>query len=334
MAEQNREILKVEHLKKYFPVPNGMLHAVDDISFTIEQGKTLGVVGESGCGKSTMGRAILRLHEPTSGKVYFDQKDILSFNDKQMKDMRRDMQIIFQDPFASLNPRMTVSEAIAAPLLVQKIYDHKDKDGIAQEVMFADANTFLSYNQNMRQLTVDKLAGAELVVFNRMAPGTDVMEYHKIARAVNRRINILYEYTDGTTKQDDIEDPLPFDLNAPVVKIEDEDYALFYRDITEEPDKYKGKTVEFKGQVARLRKEKEGMFAPGRFVMTCCEADITFMGLPCRFVGAEGLKARSWVMVKAEVEVRYHSLYRGVGPILNAISISPAVPAEQQVATF
>lgn len=68
--------------------------------------------------------------------------------------------------------------------------------------------------------------------------------------------------------------------------------------------------------------------------MTCCEADITFMGLPCRFVGAEGLKARSWVMVKAEVEVRYHSLYRGVGPILNAISISPAVPAEQQVATF
>ena len=98
---------------------------------------------------------------------------------------------------------------------------------IAQEVMFADANTFLSYNQNMRQLMVDKLAGAELLVINRMKPGTDVMEYHKIARAVNRRINILYEYTDGTTKQDDIEDPLPFDLNAPVVRIEDEDYALF-----------------------------------------------------------------------------------------------------------
>ena len=120
MAEQKSEILKVEHLKKYFPVPNGMLHAVDDISFTISTGKTLGVVGESGCGKSTMGRAILRLHEPTSGKVYFDNKDVLSFNDKQMKELRRDMQIIFQDPFASLNPRMTVSEAIAAPLLVDR----------------------------------------------------------------------------------------------------------------------------------------------------------------------------------------------------------------------
>lgn len=134
MAEQNHEILRVEHLKKFFPVPNGMLHAVDDISFTIDAGKTLGVVGESGCGKSTMGRAILRLHEPTDGKVCFDQKDIRALNDKQMKDMRRDMQIIFQDPFASLNPRMTVSEAIAAPLLVQKLFDRKDKEGIQKRV--------------------------------------------------------------------------------------------------------------------------------------------------------------------------------------------------------
>lgn len=134
MAEQNHEILRVEHLKKFFTVPNGMLHAVDDISFTIDAGKTLGVVGESGCGKSTMGRAILRLHEPTDGKVYFDQKDIRALNDKQMKDMRRDMQIIFQDPFASLNPRMTVSEAIAAPLLVQKLFDRKDKEGIQKRV--------------------------------------------------------------------------------------------------------------------------------------------------------------------------------------------------------
>ena len=205
---------------------------------------------------------------------------------------------------------------------------------IAQEVMFADATTFMTYNANMRNLVMDKLVGAQMVVFNRMTPGQDVMPFHKLARAANRRIDILYEFTDGTTKQDDIEDPLPFDLNAPVVKIEDEDYALFYRDITEEPDKYKGKTVEFKGQVAKLRREKEGMFAPGRFVMTCCEADITFMGIPCRFVGADGLKPRSWVTVRAEVEVRYHNLYHGVGPILNAISISPAEPAQQQVATF
>ncbi len=128
------EILRVEHLQKYFPVPNGMLHAVDDISFTIDSGNTLGVVGESGCGKSTMGRAILRLHEPTGGKVFFQDRDVLAMNAQEMKNLRREMQIIFQDPFASLNPRMTVSEAIAAPLIVQKLYNRRDKEGINKRV--------------------------------------------------------------------------------------------------------------------------------------------------------------------------------------------------------
>ena len=205
---------------------------------------------------------------------------------------------------------------------------------IAQEVMFADAGSFMSYNANMRSLVVDKLTGAQMVVFNRMPAGADIMPYHKIARAVNRRIDIVYDYADGHTQYDDIEDPLPFDLNAPIIEIKDEDYALFYRDITEEPKKYTGKTVRFKGQVARLRKEKDGMFAPGRFVMTCCEADITFMGLPCKYPDSAELKAREWVEVLAKVEVKFHPLYKGVGPILAAVSVSPAKPAAQEVATF
>jgi len=134
MQEQKTEILRVEHLKKYFTTPKGTLHAVDDVNFSIRAGETLGVVGESGCGKSTMGRAILRLHEPTSGKVYFEGRDILGCNKKQLKDLRKDMQIIFQDPFASLNPRMTVSEAIIEPLLVQGIYKANERAAIAQQV--------------------------------------------------------------------------------------------------------------------------------------------------------------------------------------------------------
>lgn len=134
MQEQKTEILRVEHLKKYFTTPKGTLHAVDDVNFSIRTGETLGVVGESGCGKSTMGRAILRLHEPTSGKVYFEGKDILGYNKKQLKDLRKDMQIIFQDPFASLKPRMTVSEAIIEPLLVQGIYKPNEKAAITQQV--------------------------------------------------------------------------------------------------------------------------------------------------------------------------------------------------------
>lgn len=134
MQEQKTEILRVEHLKKYFTTPKGTLHAVDNVNFSIRTGETLGVVGESGCGKSTMGRAILRLHEPTSGKVYFEGRDILGYNKKQLKDLRKDMQIIFQDPFASLNPRMTVSEAIIEPLLVQGIYKPNEKAAITQQV--------------------------------------------------------------------------------------------------------------------------------------------------------------------------------------------------------
>lgn len=121
-------ILEVNQLKKYFKTPNGILHAVDEVSFSIDEGQTLGVVGESGCGKSTLGRAILRLHEPTSGAVYFRGENILERNKAGMKELRKDMQIIFQDPFASLNPRMTVGQAISEPLLLQRIYKPGDKE--------------------------------------------------------------------------------------------------------------------------------------------------------------------------------------------------------------
>ena len=134
MQEEKKELLRVEHLKKYFTTPKGTLHAVDDVNFSIRAGETLGVVGESGCGKSTMGRAILRLHEPTAGKVYFEGNDILGYNKKQLKELRKDMQIIFQDPFASLNPRMTVSEAIIEPLLVQGIYKSSERAAIISRV--------------------------------------------------------------------------------------------------------------------------------------------------------------------------------------------------------
>ncbi|MBE6976786.1 MAG: outer membrane insertion C- signal [Ruminococcaceae bacterium] len=206
---------------------------------------------------------------------------------------------------------------------------------VAQEVMFADSTTFMAYNANMRSLMMDKLLGAQMVVFNRLEPGADTMPFHKIARAANRRIDILYDYTDDTTAFDDVVDPLPFDINAPVIEINDEDYALWYRDVTEEPQKYAGKTVRFKGQVAMLRREKNGMFAPGRFVMTCCADDIQFLGVPCVYSNSKSLEPRSWVMVEATIAAQKHPLYQGeLGPVLTAIRVEPATPAEQDVVTF
>lgn len=111
-------LLEVRNLSKYFKVAAGELHAVENVSFSIEAGKTLGIVGESGCGKSTLGRVILRLNEPTAGHILFRQMDITSFNKSEIRQMRRHMQMIFQDPYASLDPRLTISESIEEPLLV------------------------------------------------------------------------------------------------------------------------------------------------------------------------------------------------------------------------
>ena len=127
-------LLEVRNLKKYFDTPRGPLQAVDNISFSIEKGKTLGVVGESGCGKSTLGRTILRLQEPTSGEIWFNGEDIVKYDKKQVKALRSKMQIIFQDPYSSLNPRMTVSQAIEAPLVLQGIYRKNDKQGLQKKV--------------------------------------------------------------------------------------------------------------------------------------------------------------------------------------------------------
>lgn len=129
MNKTNEEvaILETRDLKKYFKVPAGMLHAVDGINLRIERGKTLGVVGESGCGKTTLGRTIVRLLEPTSGEILFEGKNILEYSRKERKQMCHDMQLIFQDPYSSINPRMTVIEIIAEFLIVQKIYRTKNE---------------------------------------------------------------------------------------------------------------------------------------------------------------------------------------------------------------
>ena len=120
-------LITVKNLKKYFRTPKGMLHAVEDVSFSLHRGKTLGVVGESGCGKSTLGRTILHLLPPTDGEIYFEGNDISQMNRKAFKESRKQMQIIFQDPYSSLNPRMTVEDIITEPLIIFNMYENKEE---------------------------------------------------------------------------------------------------------------------------------------------------------------------------------------------------------------
>ena len=205
---------------------------------------------------------------------------------------------------------------------------------VAQEFMFADATTFLTYNANMRQLCYDKLKSAELVVFNRFRADMDKMEFHKVVRGASRRADIAYESADGSVAYDDIEDPLPFDLDAPVVEIADSDYALWYRDMSEEPKKYSGKTVRFKGRCIRRKGVPANSFIIGRHIMTCCEADIAFSALICNLDGQPMPENDEWVILTARMDYKFHRSYGRRGPVLTAVSIERTEPPAQQVATF
>lgn len=218
---------------------------------------------------------------------------------------------------------------------LQNLYDAMPEEWtIYQQILLADAGTFLNYNANMRSLVVDKLKGCEMVAFNRAKRGqVDVMDFHKIVRAISRSADIAYEFTDGKVEYDDIEDPLPFDLDAPIVNIEDRDYAIWYRDLAQETQKYNGKTVRFLGRCA-VNDKLQDCVVVGRHVMTCCVQDIQFSGLVLIWHNDGSVKNRDWVRVTAKVSQRYHRVYRGKGPVLTAVSVEPAQPPEQEVATF
>jgi len=205
---------------------------------------------------------------------------------------------------------------------------------VYQEFLFADATTFLSYNANMRQLVYDKLKSCELVVFNRFRPDMDKMEFHRIVRGASRRSDIAYEYPGGKVEYDDIEDPLPFDLDAPIVEIGDDDFAVWYRDMSEEPKKYEGKTVRVKVRALVRKKLPPHTFVVGRHVMTCCVEDIQFAGLVCQWDRAQEINDESWMVLTARINFKFSRAYGKKGPVLSYISHEYCDAPAQSVATF
>ena len=205
---------------------------------------------------------------------------------------------------------------------------------VYQQMLFFDGSTFDAYNANLRSLVVDKLKGADMTVFNRVPKERDVLDFHKIVRGVSRRSDIAYEYEDGSVSYDDIEDPLPFDKNAAVIEIADADYALWYRDLMDDMASYDGKTVRFTGAAARDRRMADDEFVVGRHIMTCCEADITYSALVCKWPEAASIRTRDWVSVTAKIRLERHRIYTKKGPVLCAVSVLPGTEPKQPVATF
>lgn len=220
--------------------------------------------------------------------------------------------------------------------LLQQLFDAMPESWVINQMMtFFDANTFLNYNANMRQLVYDKIQMTQMVVFNRFKPDMDKMELHKVVRAVSRRPDIVYEYLGGKAEFDEIEDPLPFDKNAPVIEVEDKDFAWFYRDMAENTAEYVGKKVKFKGMVAISKKAPKGYIVLGRHIMTCCEADIAYDGFAVNLNGLlEGVQTRDWITVTAKITYEYNSVYRSKGPVLVAEKAERAQAPEQQIATY
>ena len=205
---------------------------------------------------------------------------------------------------------------------------------INQLMTFFDARTFVNYNANMRQLVFDKIQDTQLVVFNRYDDTMDKMNLHKIVRGISRRCDIVYERVDGRADFDDIEDPLPFDVNAPVIEVEDKDYAFFYRDLTENLEEYIGKTVKFRGIVARDKRLEPQDIVVGRHIMTCCEDDFQYCGVACVLPAVMELETRDWVCVTAKIAFQKHRIYKGKGPVLVAEKVIVCEPPEQALATF
>ena len=204
--------------------------------------------------------------------------------------------------------------------MLQQFFDAMPESWVINQIMtFFDATTFLNYNKNMRQLVFDKIQMTQMVVFNRFKGEFSKDDFHKIVRGISRRPDIVYEYLGGKAEFDEIEDPMPFDVNAPIIEIDDRDFAWFYRDLAENTEGYAGKTVRFKGMAAVSAKVPKGCIVLGRHIMTCCEADIAYDGFVVKLNGLiTGVKTRDWLTVTAKIAVEYNSVYRAEGPVLIA----------------
>ena len=201
---------------------------------------------------------------------------------------------------------------------------------IEQKLTTVDASSFQMYLTNMKPLFVEMVRGAELVLFNRCEDLKPLPGYRRSVKVVSPQAEVIFEDEEGEI-ENIFEDDVPYDLKAPVIQIAREDYGIWYVDMMENPDRYKGKTVEFTAKVLKPRSFPSKVFLPGRMAMTCCADDTTFLGYVCRSSYAPKLKAGQWITVRAKVRYANVSVYQGEGPVLEAENIEPAEPIEELV---
>ncbi len=200
---------------------------------------------------------------------------------------------------------------------------------IVQTLTTVDSTTFDLYLNNMRAMMQEQVFASDVVIFNRTDDDTDRGHLRRMIKNINRKAQIVYERKDGTI--DERPEELPFDINQDVIELSDADYAIWYMDAMENYRKYDGKKVHFLGLVYNPEKLKKGIFVPGRFAMTCCIEDTTFLGFKCKYEEESELPHRSWIDITAEIHVEFAREYKGKGPVLYPVSIKPAQKPEDEL---
>lgn len=219
---------------------------------------------------------------------------------------------------------------------LQQLFDLQVPKGwtVVQIVASVNAATFESYLNNMRAMMIEQVSMANLVIFNRCTEETRRGDYRRIIKANNRMATVVFEKEDGSTEFENPDDDLPYDIHADTIQIADDDFGIFYIDASDNPDKYVGKTVQFKGMVYKPRNYDRTAFVPGRHAMTCCVEDIAFVGFKCVSDMAAMLKDRQWVEITGTVQKEYYREFKGDGPVIYATRVVPAERPEEEVVLF
>lgn len=204
---------------------------------------------------------------------------------------------------------------------------------IVQSLATVDATTFDMYLTNMRAMIMEQIFQADVVIINRCDDDTPKGKFRRAIKVINRKAQIAYERADGTVDNGEMEE-LPYDLNQDIVDITDMDYGIWYMDALDDPRKYEGKKVRFLALVYRPEKLKKGVFVPGRFAMTCCAEDITFVGFKCKYDKASEIPHKSWITITAEMHNEFAMEYKGKGPVLYALEVQPAEKPEDELVYF
>lgn len=204
---------------------------------------------------------------------------------------------------------------------------------IVQVITTVDASTFDNYMSNMRPIMIEQLTGSDMIIFNRCDKDTKKAAYRRSIKVVNRKAAIYFEAFPGSEDLPE-EDFLPFNADADFIELEDDDFGIWYIDAMDNPKKYEGKTVRFKGMVYKADRLGKNYFVPGRFAMTCCADDVAFIGFLCEYPKVSELKLRSWWTVTAKVRVEYTREYKCEGPVLEALELVPAEQPEEKLVYF